>query len=252
MQEKSYLCGRRKVQRGSQPSEVDGMASSDDSDEELVRRWQLGERRVFDELVSRYRKALFRTAYRTTGDVDEAEEIVQEVLLRCFRGLASFHHAASLATWLYRITWNLCADWRRRARRRSARLAPSAAPEEIIDATQNVESGVLEETERESLARAVAALDERYRSSIVLFYEAGLSHGEIAKITGVSARTVETRLYRARRALRTILVGEDRRRGRAGGAPLLTDHEAQFTRPRATGTLNLRRDNGAQGSCHER
>jgi RNA polymerase sigma-70 factor, ECF subfamily len=182
-------------------------------DEELVARVRAGETRLFAELVARYQDPVYSMSLRFIGDSAEAEDVAQEVFLRVHRGLASFKGEAKFSTWLYRITWNLCADWLRRSRKPSRIAAPLEAAGELSDGKADVEKGVLDAEEQEMVREALNGLDEIYRTVIILLYYQKLSYEEIALVLEVPVKTVETRLYRARRLLRTRL----ERLGHGGG-----------------------------------
>ncbi len=169
---------------------------------------------MFGELVRRYQDPVFAMALRFVRDRVEAEDVAQEVFLRVHRGLDGFKGDAKFSTWLYRITWNLCADWLRR-NRKPGRIAASMETEDVFpDGRVDLEGGVLAEEERDTVRRALAGLDEIYRSAVVLLYYQKLSYEQIAEVLGVPVKTVETRLYRARKILRESLEAP----GQGGGS----------------------------------
>lgn len=184
------------------------------TDEQIVERVRNGETRLFDQLVRRYQDPVYGMAARFMGA--DAEDAAQEVFLKVFRGLAGFKGEARFSTWLYRVTFNLCADWVRRNRKPGRRAAGIDEAGEVRDGRVDLEGSLLESEERERVNRALASLDERYRSVIVLLYYQKLPYEEIATILGVPVKTVETRLYRARKMLRKAL-GEREALGQAEG-----------------------------------
>ena len=187
------------------------------SDEQIVDRVRAGETRQFAELVRRYQDMVFGMAKRFVGSPTDAEDIAQEAFLRVHRGLEGFKGDARFSTWLYRITFNLCADWLRR-HRRPGRLSVSLDEAgEVEDSRADVERGILDEEQRRSVCLALEDLDEKYRSVVILLYYQKLSYEQIAEVLDVPLKTVETRLYRARRILRVTL--ERSLQGNAPGAP---------------------------------
>src|SRR5574342_52050 len=86
------------------------------SDEEIVRRFLGGETAAFDHLVLKYRKEIYRIAYRITGNHGEADDLAQETFCRAYEGLRGFRGEASLKTWLCRIVSNLSLNEARSAR----------------------------------------------------------------------------------------------------------------------------------------
>ena len=184
-----------------------------ETDDELIGRVRRGETRLFAELVHRYQDPVYGMAVRFIRSPAEAEDLAQEAFLRAFRGLEGFKGDSRFSTWLYRITWNLCADWLRRNRKPGR--APLAIDDaaDVADGTVDIEEGYLAAEERQEVRRALDRLDEKYRSVLMLLYYQKLSYDQIADVLDVPLKTVETRLYRARK-----LLGESLRRAGVGGA----------------------------------
>jgi len=182
------------------------------TDEQIIGRVRGGETRMFGELVRRYQDPVYGMATRFVGRGEDGQDIAQEVFLRVFRGLEHFKGEARFSTWLYRITWNLCADWLRRNRKPGAPLAIDDAAG-VADARVDLEEGLLAAEEQREVRRALDRLDEKYRCVLILLYYQKLSYGQIAAVLDVPPKTVETRLYRARKLLKESL-----QRAGVGGA----------------------------------
>jgi RNA polymerase sigma-70 factor (ECF subfamily) len=180
------------------------------TDEEIVERVRNGETRLFEEIVRRYQDAVYGVALRFTRDPGDAQDIAQEVFLRAFRALDRFRGEAKLSTWLYRVAYNLCIDSLRSARRRRRSAAPGEEAAGMADPRVDLPGELLEAEERERVRQAVDGLAEHYRSVVVLHYYQALSYEEIAAVTGVTVKTVETRLYRARKIMRRRLERAER------------------------------------------
>jgi RNA polymerase sigma-70 factor (ECF subfamily) len=163
---------------------------------------------MFGELVQRYQDPVFGMALRFVGGRGDADDVAQEVFLRVYRGLDGFKGDAKFSTWLYRITFNLCTDWLRRNKRADRRAATIEEADEVADARVNLEEGVLAKESRDSVRRALDRLDERYRDVVILLYYQKMSYEQIASVLGLPVKTVETRLYRARKMLRESLESE--------------------------------------------
>lgn len=159
------------------------------------------------EVMARHAAALHRVAYRLTGDRHEAEDIVQEALLRLWDNapaIAARHPAGSpaaarlrLGGWLQRVVTNLAIDRLRRTRR----LSGGEIPEREDDAP--LADVRIEEGERDARARAlVLALPERQRAAIVLTYYEELPNAEAAEAMNMNIKAFESLLHRARIALR--------------------------------------------------
>jgi RNA polymerase sigma factor (sigma-70 family) len=175
------------------------------TDAQVIERVLKGETRWFGELVRRYQDEVYGMALRFVGGSADAEDVAQEVFLRVHRSLEGFKGDAQFSTWLFRVTYNLCADWLRKHKkpRRSTTNLEKAG--DIADGRVDLERGLLEAEERHRIRRAVEGLDETYRSVVVLHYYQKLSYDKIAEILSMPVKTVETRLYRARKALRAVL-----------------------------------------------
>src|SRR5215467_8105981 len=97
------------------------------TDAAFVARARSGDADAFRVLVDRHGRALFRLAYRMTGNEQDAEDVVQESFLRAYRQLAKFDERATFGTWLYRIAANCSLDIVRARKRRGANAAPATA-----------------------------------------------------------------------------------------------------------------------------
>jgi RNA polymerase sigma-70 factor (ECF subfamily) len=172
------------------------------SDGEIIARVLAGDTGAFADLVRRHQDRVYGMALRTTGRPEDAEDLAQEVFLSVFRGLSGFKGDAQFTTWLYRVAWNRCADWLRRNRRPGRRTVPLDEADEVADRRDDPSAASAGRDEHERLRRAIDGLDERYRSVIELAAVQGLSYAEVGTALGLPVKTVETRLYRARKLLR--------------------------------------------------
>jgi RNA polymerase sigma-70 factor (ECF subfamily) len=175
------------------------------TDEELVDRVRRGETRFFAELVGSYQDPVYGMALRFVRSTGDAEDLAQEAFLRAFRGLPAFKGDARFSTWLYRITWNLCADWLRRNRKPGRAPVALDGAAETADGRVDLEGGLLAEEERRKVRQALDGLNEKYRTVLILLYYQKLSYDQIAAVLAVPLKTVETRLYRARKLLKESL-----------------------------------------------
>lgn len=183
---------------------TDGPGSCTDglSDAELLTRSARGDRRAFDQIVTRYGPLALRLAARIAPDLASAEDIAQEAMVRVWRRSAEFDaRRARFTTWLYRIVVNLCIDLDRRPK-------PVPLPEHLdpADPAPRAEEAAELEERRAALAGAIDDLPAGQRAALTLVYEEGLSGAEAAQTLGITAKAVERLLARARAHLRARLL----------------------------------------------
>jgi RNA polymerase sigma-70 factor (ECF subfamily) len=146
-------------------------------------------------------------AYRLTGNDADAQDLVQEVLLRVQRGLATYR-PGSLEAWLSRITTNAFLDEKRRQKRRPTEPLPDE-PERVLAGTDDVETALARTTLPDDVQEALRRLPEEYRVAVVLCDVVGLPYEEIAEQVGAPIGTVRSRIHRGRLSLRRTLVGRE-------------------------------------------
>jgi RNA polymerase sigma-70 factor (ECF subfamily) len=146
-------------------------------------------------------------AYRLTGNDADAQDLVQEVLLRVRRGLATYR-PGSLEAWLSRITTNAFLDETRRRKRRPSEPLPDD-PERVLVGGDDAATALARTTLSDDVQDALRALPDEYRAAVVLCDVVGLPYGEIADQLGIPVGTVRSRIHRGRAALRSALVDHD-------------------------------------------
>lgn len=169
-----------------------------DSEHRLIRRACEGDAHAFEQLVEEHQHRLYTLAARELGSAADADDAVQETLVRAWKGLPRFRGDASFSTWLYRICLNAIADQRaRRARGSGSALEDVPEPADHRDRIAERElSGALQD--------ALAA--RRNVPTPVLLYDVlGRSYGEIAEVLGVAEGTVKSRIFRGRAELARLL-----------------------------------------------
>jgi RNA polymerase sigma-70 factor (ECF subfamily) len=147
-------------------------------------------------------KRLYGTAYRMTGNAADAEDLVQETLLRGFRAFHRFRAGTNIRAWLYTILYRLRTDGLRR-RGRAPRL--EALPDEVSAGPPPQDALA---TGGEDVIRALAGVPEVFRTALVLRDVEELSYAEIAEVLQIPLGTVMSRIHRGRALLRTALGGE--------------------------------------------
>ena len=184
------------------------MHSASATDEALAARMISGDPGAFDMLVLRWRDRIVDLAHLLVGDRHAAEDIGQEVFLRFLRRPAAYDPGRPFAAWICTVARNLCNDRFRRERAR-ARHQRTAAFERGFGPTPPAppEDRALEQEAAARLREAIAQLPARFKEAYVLCAVRGLSYEEAARICRCPAKTVSTRLARARQRLLVRMEG---------------------------------------------
>jgi RNA polymerase sigma-70 factor (ECF subfamily) len=190
----------------------DQLRQADDS--AVVTAFLGGEERAFTELSERYQTRLLNFIYRTIGDRDRAEDLVQEVFIRVYRHLHRFDRSKKFSTWVYTIASNLAKnELRNRSRSplvlfqtmRGNTQDEEERPLQFEDTTSRPDDMYRKRHLRELVEQTVAQLPEHHRQVFVLRELEGKSYEEIAEITACNLGTVKSRLIRARTAFAAII-----------------------------------------------
>jgi len=155
---------------------------------------------TWEEVARTYGRFLYTVAYRLTGNDTDAQDLVQDVLLRVRRGLETYR-PGSLEGWLSRITTNAFLDDLRRRRRRPLDALPDDPDRAVppaIGADETSAAGSISDEVQAALTR----LPDEYRAAVVLCDVVGLSYEEIGEALGIPVGTVRSRIHRGRRQLR--------------------------------------------------
>lgn len=164
-----------------------------------------GDRSAFTEILRRHDDRLRALAYRLlAGDRFRMDDAMQNAYVRAYRGLSNFRADADLGTWLYRIVYNSCID---ELRRSSRRPEPVDLTDHPLRSSRSGPDGVVEAAD--AVVRALAALPDDQRATVVLVDGEGFDHAEAAEILGVATGTVASRLSRARATMRAVLTATE-------------------------------------------
>jgi RNA polymerase sigma-70 factor (ECF subfamily) len=184
----------------------------------VIQRVLGGDADAFRAIVGRYGSRLRGFCLARLGDADEADDAVQDVLLRAYRSLGTFRLGTSFASWLFAIAANRVRTRRVRTSAREA-LARRAADAARIAPVSDPADQAVDRIGREEVRRAVAGLSWPLRVVVELYYFAGLSAEEVAAALGLGREAVKSRLLRARRELARRAT--DRAQPDAGGEGIL-------------------------------
>lgn len=192
---------------------MDRMEASD-ADADAVARFRQGDEGAFRTLVERHSRAVFRVAYRMTGNEQDAEDVVQEAFLRAYRNLGRFEERARFASWLHRIAANCAYDvLRGRARRDEHDEGRADAADE--DPMADVPSGdptpdrlVFSGEVRRKVGVAMARMSAVEKSAFALRHFEGFSIDEIGRALDLDASATKHSIFRAVRKVRDVLGGD--------------------------------------------
>ena len=180
------------------------------ADGELVQTAIAGREASFEELVRRYQRPIAAYVYRMVGDYDAALDLTQEVFIKVYISLARYRSEFKFSTWIYKIAHNAAIDHLRRYAVREQALVAGIEGERGEVSIESRRLTPEQESEREErrseIEQVVDALPAAYRELIVLRHSHDLSYDEIAEVTGLPLGTVKNRLFRAREAMRDLLV----------------------------------------------
>jgi RNA polymerase sigma-70 factor (ECF subfamily) len=180
------------------------------TDRELVREAREGSHAAFEALVRRYSDRAYRAAYRVVRDEAEAEDVLQEALIKAYRALRNFESRSSFYTWLYRIVVNLALDRRRRSKA-AVSLEWDDNVSRQIDARaarpvdHDPELASMRTEVRKLVGEGIQGLPDGQREVLLLREIDGLSYEEIAETMQISKGTVMSRLHYARKKLVAFL-----------------------------------------------
>ena len=179
--------------------------SNKDIDLALVRRAKAGDCIAFDLLVVKYQSRLISLAYKFSKDLQLAEDIVQDSLIKSFKSLHSFREDSSFYTWVYRITVNTSKNFLVSKKRKDELLASDMHEDGSLDLnsieTDNPESLLKASELKDILTSSLNQLGEDTKTALTLREFDGLSYEQISEIVNCPVGTVRSRIFRGREVL---------------------------------------------------
>ncbi|MDI2588592.1 sigma-70 family RNA polymerase sigma factor [Psychrobacillus sp. NEAU-3TGS] len=162
---------------------------------------------IIDQLMREYSDDILHLVYTYVKNRTIAEDLAQEIFIKCFEKLNQFNQQSTIKTWLYRIASNHCKDYLKSWHYRKIMLNNKIF-DHIPSKLKQVEEEVIKHSEENSLTNAVMNLPIKYREVVFLHYYEELSLKEISKITSVNINTLKTRLKRAKELLKDKMIEE--------------------------------------------
>jgi RNA polymerase sigma-70 factor (ECF subfamily) len=179
------------------------------TDVTAVSRAMEGDSDAFRLLVERHSRAVFRVAYRMTGNEHDADDVVQETFLRVYRQLESFESRANFTTWLHRIAVNCSLDLLRTRQRhdkhRSNDSEEALMNGDLATSEPHAERLLLSTEVRHQVSTALESLSGNERTAFVLRHFEGMSIEEIGSVLGTRVNATKNTIFRAVRKLRDQL-----------------------------------------------
>ena len=199
----------------------------------------------FEDEALKHLDALYRTALRMTRNPSDAEDLVQDALVRAYRFYDRFEPGTNFRAWLFKILTNTYINSYRRKQGRPQEssledteeffLYNQLSGDEKGDRVTDVENTVLDRLGADAIQRAIDALPPQFRTTVQLSDVEGLSYAEIAEATGVAKGTVMSRLFRGRRLLQRALWDQARAAGFTAGSKVHVDSDTNGIVARARG-----------------
>ena len=176
-------------------------------EEALIARAIKGDGAAFTELMSLHETRMYAVALRMCANREDAQDCLQDAMLRVYRSISGFKGQSTFATWVYRFTMNTCLDELRRRKTRAATSLDTLLDSGWSPADEGdvPERHAVASEQRRVLDAAIAELPEDMRSAVVLRDVQGFSYDEISAMLEVNVGTIKSRISRGREKLRQIL-----------------------------------------------
>ncbi len=184
----------------------------------LVAELRAGSEEAFAWLIARFHQPIYSLLARTVYDRADAADLTQEVFVKVFRGMSSFHGESSLRTWIYRIALREASNQRRWwMRHKQQEVAidqelneegtgmPLRLSDRLVDPGESPFDAVVHEENRALVEEALKQVPEPFRTTLILRDIEGFVYEDVAEIEGVNLGTVKSRLVRGRACLKALL-----------------------------------------------
>ena len=185
------------------------MSDFEISDEILIKKFQDGDVGAYNQLVFRFKDRLLNFIYRFVNDLDLAEDLVQDTLLKLYTHKDSYREIAKFSTWLYTIAANLARTELRKKKRRKTFSVTELSREDrefiIVSSDVDPSEDLSSQNFERNIQLALAELPDDFKTIIILRDIQELSYDEISKIVNVPLGTVKSRINRGRVKLQQLL-----------------------------------------------
>ena len=180
-------------------------------DSQLIYKAKSGDENALQELLSKYKIAVYNLIYRMVKDKQEAEDLTQETFIKTFKSLPSFNEDYAFSTWIFKIATNNCIDFFRKRKLKTysidkpIKYKTSEIQQDHPDPDLNAEKNLLAKERSELIKEAIGSLPKKYNEAIVLRHRQEKSYEEISEMLYLPLGTVKARIFRAREMLNKAL-----------------------------------------------
>lgn len=181
------------------------------TDEQLVKGCQLGDCHSFRLLYRRYQQRVRSTLFQLCGS-EMLDDLVQEVFLRAWKGIPQLRESNYFSTWLYRISWNVASDRRKKLAKYQLQFNQTSSKCDFLESNSDLTTSNFEDTSdlmrlhyQDLVQRGLQTLSLEHRAVLILHDLEDLPQQEIAQILNIPKGTVKSRLFYARNALKKFL-----------------------------------------------
>lgn len=173
----------------------------------LVLKSKQGDKAAFEELVKKFSKYVYTTAFFILRDTHEAEDVSQEVFVKVYLSIKGFRGLSSFKTWIRKLTVNTCIDkLRLRSKTKDRKVSLDKMTEEyevvFTKFSQNLEKSFFNKETVKEVLKNIVNLDENYRIPLILRDLQDYSYREISELIGKPIGTVKTNIHRARKMIK--------------------------------------------------
>lgn len=181
------------------------------NENDIIIEVQKGKTENFSMLVDMYKNKVFALAYKFTNDYNEAQDLSQEIFIKVFKHIHGFRFECSFSTWIYKIATNKCIDYRRKNKIGALSFNEEynnkiALDNESKSVDKSPEEIIITDEGHREVHKIIHDLPDIYKTVVVMYHINESSYKEIAQTLDIPEKTVETRLYRARRLLKERLI----------------------------------------------
>lgn len=168
----------------------------------IIKRCLSGDKEVFSELVTRYKKLIYNVIYNIINNKEEVYDIAQEVFIRIYKALDKYDPSYKFSTWSVKIATNYCLDVVRKKKIDTMPIDEAIGVSSDIDTP---ESSYIKKELSERINDELSKLPEKYRLPLIMYHKNGLSYEEMTQVLNEPMSIIKNRLFRARQMLKEKL-----------------------------------------------